>query len=604
MSEQDSKTKTDKYHLINTLKEAYKMIYASWSKKYLFAFLIISLVIAIFTPMLSIIQKNIINKAMTLFASNSNKMVFDILTVFFLYFVVQLTLIVLGFLVEYISISGNKKTIDKSLKDLLGKYCRIEFFNYDNPEYLNDMHWSTAEVPQRVKMILFDSLNIVTQLATLASVMFILARQNWVVTVIVLIGTIPTIILFQKQTQDQFTNDLRNCSELRYQWYCYSINLKRETVKEVKFNMLLGHIMGNWQKTVNMLWDRKRRIFVKYTSLQFGGKVIMYLMVIISLLIITGKIIEKKLTIGDFILFLGLVQSMQLALILISSSIIRISDSGKYIGIWRNVLNTTEESLLKPDLDFKCEEIISIENVKFAYHGSSYNALDGVSLNIKNGEKIAIVGENGSGKTTLVSLISGLYKPAEGNIKICEVNIDKCLGTLREKLSCALQKFVKYEMSIEDNIKIGNFPDTVSDEKLDEIIKKVGLYEDICKLPDGVKTHLGTLEEKGENFSGGQWQKIVLARALARENANIYIMDEPTAALDPISEAKLYKEFKNLTADKTLILISHRLGATQIADRIIVMDKGKIVEEGTHKNLIYQNGLYAKMYRSQAQWYA
>ena len=165
------------------------------------------------------------------------------------------------------------------------------------------------------------------------------------------------------------------------------------------------------------------------------------------------------------------------------------------------------------------------------------------------------------------------------------------------------QDFGKYEMSIADNILIGDTSRNISRDELEHICEITGVNRFANNFKNGIDTVLGSMGDEGINLSGGQWQRIMLARALVRKNVNILIFDEPTAALDPKSEAELYEDFNKLTGDKTTITISHRLGITDIVDRILVFEDGKIVEDGTHDELIANNGLYKKMYQSQAQWY-
>jgi ABC-type multidrug transport system fused ATPase/permease subunit len=171
-------------------------------------------------------------------------------------------------------------------------------------------------------------------------------------------------------------------------------------------------------------------------------------------------------------------------------------------------------------------------------------------------------------------------------------------------MSVVFQDFGKYEASIRENITVSDSSKAATDEQLKELAERTGAYDFIKDQKHGFDEIVGSFSEEGNNLSGGQWQKVAITRAAFRDNARIMVLDEPTAALDPIAEADLYRNFADLTGDRTTILISHRLGITRIVDRILVFDDGRIVEDGTHTELMDHDGVYAKMYRAQAQWYS
>ena len=193
--------------------------------------------------------------------------------------------------------------------------------------------------------------------------------------------------------------------------------------------------------------------------------------------------------------------------------------------------------------------------------------------------------------------------PNKGRILVNDQDITDNLDFLRSKLSCTMQDFLQYNATIADNVRIGDIENEHSDEDIVEALKKADLYDFVQTLDNKENTYLGNLHPGSIDLSGGQWQKLAMARNLIKADARIMIMDEPTAALDPIAESRLYEEFSNLTQDRTVILISHRLGATRLADRILVFDDGRIVEDGNHEQLISMGKLYNSMYNAQAQWY-
>jgi ABC-type multidrug transport system fused ATPase/permease subunit len=246
---------------------------------------------------------------------------------------------------------------------------------------------------------------------------------------------------------------------------------------------------------------------------------------------------------------------------------------------------------------------IEFYDVNFTYPNTERMILKNLSVHIREGEKVAIVGENGSGKTTFVSLLCALYKPDSGDITMGGVSIFDDISKTRKTLSAVFQDFAKYESTIRANITVSDAARGAKDAQIREVAESTGAWEFIEIQESGLDEIVGTFSPSGNNLSGGQWQKVALTRCLYREDARIMVLDEPTAALDPAAEAELYRQFTGIIGDRTTILISHRLGITQLVDRVLVFDDGHIVEDGTHLELIAKDGLYAKMYNAQAQWY-
>ena len=246
-------------------------------------------------------------------------------------------------------------------------------------------------------------------------------------------------------------------------------------------------------------------------------------------------------------------------------------------------------------------DLIELKSASFAYPNSNKNSLSDINLVIRKGETIAIVGENGAGKSTLVKMMIGLYLPIEGETLIDGQNMrELSLASVYSGISAVFQKFQRYRMNLSDNISIS--ADENDDAKIREAATKADLSpESDESFPQDYKTMLSR-EFGGTDLSGGQWQRVALARGFYRAH-NMIILDEPTAAIDPIEETKLYKKFAEISQDKTSIIVTHRLGSAKIADRIVVMDSGKIVATGTHESLMQQEGLYFEMYNAQAQWY-
>jgi len=240
---------------------------------------------------------------------------------------------------------------------------------------------------------------------------------------------------------------------------------------------------------------------------------------------------------------------------------------------------------------------IQLRDISFKYPNSKEKSLSNINLTIKAGTSLAIVGENGSGKSTLTKIIMGLYNPTEGVVLYGSENIAKYTNTFKfSNISAVFQNFIKYKLSAEDNIRISNIS---SQDSIENSSSKINLSFDDLKINN--ETILSR-EFGGQELSGGEWQRIAIARGLYRPH-DLIVLDEPTAAIDPIEEANVFSTFKKLSDNKTSIFVTHRLGSTQIADKIIVMENGRIVEEGTNQELIDLKGKYFYLLESQAKWY-
>ena len=265
-----------------------------------------------------------------------------------------------------------------------------------------------------------------------------------------------------------------------------------------------------------------------------------------------------------------------------------------------NFINIPEQKGI--DEEITINENIKFDNVSFSYPGAEQQAVKNVSFEVKARETIAIVGENGSGKTTLMRLLMGLYQPDSGCIMMDNKDISKySLSAVGKNISAVFQKYGRYKMSLKDNIIISTAERYPDETAADQSSEMAGINMKDKNLSNGYDTML-SVEFDGTDVSGGQWQRIAIARGYYRKHSLI-VLDEPTAAIDPLEETKIYERFAKMAKDKTAFIVTHRLGSVHQADRIFVMDKGKLVESGTHDELISNEAVYAQMYNMQRQRY-
>lgn len=315
---------------------------------------------------------------------------------------------------------------------------------------------------------------------------------------------------------------------------------------------------------------------------------------------------NSRITIGEFILYFAAISGLGEWLSLITSNIGEFVEANNYVIDFREFMDipdrmNKEANAVPPSVEEAVD--IQLENISFSYHEGGENVLEGINLQIKAGEKLAIVGENGVGKTTLVKLISGLIRGKEGRILVNGVDIDQyARDDYYGIISAVFQDSDVLPISIADNIAL-NVDEKKDYQRIRECIALAGLEDKINSLPQGVETNLvKQISEDGTELSGGEKQKLLLARALYKK-ASMIILDEPTAALDPISENQIYLQYNSLIQGKTAIFISHRLSSTRFCDRIILLSGAAIAEIGTHEELMALNKKYAALYEIQSQYY-
>ena len=242
---------------------------------------------------------------------------------------------------------------------------------------------------------------------------------------------------------------------------------------------------------------------------------------------------------------------------------------------------------------------MSIQNVYFTYPYTQKEVLRDISFEVKKGEIIAIVGENGSGKTTLVKLINRLYQPTKGQVSVNNISISRFdVEALRKKITVIFQQFAKYYTTVEENIQFADVHNNEQPTRLEKSVAYARADQFIDHLPAKQATQLGRIFENGEELSGGQWQKLALARAFYKE-ADIIVLDEPTSMIDPLAEDEIFANLRTVAKNKILLLITHRIYNLKMCDRILVMDKGRLVEMGSHQELMAQKGRYWTMFNKQ-----
>lgn len=377
----------------------------------------------------------------------------------------------------------------------------------------------------------------------------------------------------------------------------------REYFKETRLLGAFNYFKGLYLTAIDLLGKKVWSTEAKAGFIELGTKILTLLGYMGVLYLLFHALLEREISIGAF----GAIFASIWTMFSIMEEIIceRMGEITHDLGTVRNFIRFLDiperkgkDAVLNGDIG------VSIKNVSFRYPGAQSNSISKVNLEIEPGETIAIVGENGAGKSTLVKLIIGLYLPNEGSVKIGGLDTKEvCPEAIYKGISGVFQKYQRYKMTLSDNISISNIThkDDNQTQLLKTAAKKADLEVTTESFPEDYDTMLSR-EFDGIDLSGGQWQRVAIARGFYRSH-NMIVLDEPTAAIDPIEETKIYNKFASISKGKTSIIITHRLGSAKIAHRIVVMDKGSIIEIGTHEELMNNKGKYAEMFLAQSQWY-
>lgn len=377
----------------------------------------------------------------------------------------------------------------------------------------------------------------------------------------------------------------------------------REYVRE---NTLFGaaeYLIKTYQERMHGRNQEFERFYFKNLRHHFWQQNIARLSQLVNALLLLVIYLQGSLEVGQLVsMTLALFTTLGAALEGCGSVFKSIGYQAKFYEYYDRYFALSEDQYGEID-EVPQQASVEFCDVSFTYPGSDRQVLSHLSFSIKPGERVAIVGKNGEGKTTMIKLLLGLYQPDQGVIRVGGVPLASYSREARERLfSPVFQDFTKYDITLQENVGVGDIRSLHNEERLEAAMRKAKIDRLAERLSDGIQTLLGRNFAGGVDLSGGQWQRVAIARAFMGDKP-VLILDEPTSQLDPMAESEIYSDFAAMVEGKTAIFITHRLGATTITDRILVLEQGKITQDGTHADLLQQPGLYAEMFEAQKQWY-
>lgn len=494
---------------------------------------------------------------------------------------------------EYINIKMAKKCME------------LDISYFDNPQYYDKIAQAQegkVRLGFIVYRVIFFIANIVSFIIAL-SIAFSLSY--FIFPVIILILTIPALLTRGKYYKQQFEYENSQQGLKRKISYLAGLILGKDAAKEVRFYKMENFLSEKYRNYWNEYVSGIKKIIVKRGAIDSFFTVLPILGIVVSMYFIVVKIGNGSANIGDFAYLLSIYSSLSTSFLSLVEDLAKMSESESAIQKYNDFMKTSPHVVYKGLLPIKIIETIEFKEVCFAYPETDKIVLDHISFKLDAKKRNAIIGINGAGKSTIVKLLLRFYDVDSGNIFINNKDIREYdIIMIRQIFSVVFQDYVIYSLSIRDNVCISDYSDKDNDNRIIEALDFAEIKDDILSKTLNLDTFLSRdFTEDGIELSGGQRQKIAIARCAFNNNAQVLIMDEPTASLDPEAEYNILAKFSKLYENKGLIMISHRLSNMKTMDHILVLNNGKLVEEGSHSELLNNKKQYYKMYTIQADKY-
>ncbi|MBE9036789.1 ABC transporter ATP-binding protein [aff. Roholtiella sp. LEGE 12411] len=486
------------------------------------------------------------------------------------------------------------------------KAIEIDLEYYENSQYHDILQRAQKEASFRPSHILNSLLQLMGNTISLVAIAGLLLWFHWEVAAILFIATVPGLFVRLKYAGEMYHWKRKRTATERKAYYLDWILTNSLYAKEIRLFDLGSLFSRRFRQLRKQLYRESLAISQRSAITGFVAQTSATLAVYGSYGIIAYQTVKGTFSIGDLIMYYQAFQRGQGALQGVLSSLAGLYEDNLFLSNLHEFLDLKPkvvEPLHPLPVPLLQQKGIKFQGVSFQYPTSDRPGLKDISLNIQPGEVVALVGENGAGKTTLIKLLCRLYDPTEGSITF-EGNDLRCFSStdLRRQISVIFQDYAKYHLTAKENIWFGNIDLPPDDKRIENAACKAGADDVINGLPNSYETILGSWFEDGEELSIGQWQKVALARAFLRDS-QVIVLDEPTSALDPKAEEEVFQKFRQLINGQAAILISHRLSTVKMADCIYVMEHGRIVENGTHEELMQLGASYAHLFETQAQHY-
>ncbi|MGD1931661.1 MAG: ABC transporter ATP-binding protein [Leptolyngbyaceae cyanobacterium] len=488
---------------------------------------------------------------------------------------------------------------------ILQKAQALPLIYFEDSEFYDKMTRARREASSRPLSMVNRTFGLIQNTLSLLTYGGLLLQFSGWAVVLLMGATIPVFIAETRFAGQAFRLFRWRSPETRQQNYLEVLLGREDFAKEVKLFQLGTMLLSRYQAIFNRLYDEDRALTVRRSGWTYGLGLLSTAAFYGAYGWIVLAAIGRRISLGDLTMYLAVFRQGQNAFSAILTSIGGMYEDGLYLS---NLYEFLEQPV--PQLTGYARSGhnpaagLQFEQVSFTYPGSTRVALSDVSFHLKPRQKLAIVGENGSGKTTLIKLLTRLYTPSQGRILLDGRDLNEWdIDVLRERIGVIFQDFVRYQFTVGENIGVGDVQHLEAEKQWTTAADKSTATPFIDSLPEGFQTQLGKWFRGGQELSGGQWQKVALSRAFMRQEADLLVLDEPTSAMDAEAETNIFDQFRVATKNQMAILISHRFSTVRRADKILVLAAGKVVEYGTHEELLAKQGRYAQLFQMQAAGY-
>jgi ATP-binding cassette subfamily B protein len=492
---------------------------------------------------------------------------------------------------------------------ILEKALELELRHFEDADVYDKMQNARREASARPLSLVMQAFAIGQNLVTLVALSGLLLRLSPASVIVIVAASVPAFLAEARLSADSFRMWTWRAPEGRRLNYLEWILTRDTHVKEVKLFGLGPLVLERYRALFRKFFAEDRRLALRRmrAGLAFGALSLAAFYAMYALM--AGRAARAEISLGDLTLYIavfrqgqGAIQAVLQAVGALYEDALFMSNLFEYLAI---PTGGEAPRVLPPRAPPRGRPgTLEIANVSFRYPGRDEWALREVTLTLEPGEKLGVVGENGAGKSTLVKLLLRLYDPSEGEIRLGGVDLrDMDPAELRGRIGAVFQDFVRYQFTAAENVGLGSPPHVTDRARIEIAARRGGAAPVIAALPSGFDTVLGGWFEAGHELSAGQWQKLAVSRAFMRDEAELLILDEPTASIDAAAEHELFQRFQELAADRTAIVISHRFSTVRMADRIAVLHAGRLEELGSHRELLARDGRYAHLFHLQAQGY-
>ena len=491
---------------------------------------------------------------------------------------------------------------------IMRKAREVDLASFDDPEFYERFENAKREAGSRPINILNNNFTIISTVISMVSFVVILAGIAWWAPIAIVIISAPTAIISFAYRKKNFWYVRWHSKDRRQMSYYSDLMTNKDMVKEIRLFHLSDLFIGRYQETFLRYFGGLKKLFVGEGLWNIGINLLTTAVNCLLFLYIAKGVAEGRYAVGDYSLYTGALGSISGGIGTIIGTTASIYEGTLFIDnliLFMNEKRTVVPALPEPrKVAHGTGHTIEFRNVSFSYPGTERKVIDNVSLKLEPGDTCVLVGLNGAGKTTLIKLLTRLYDPTEGVILLDGYDIREYdVNDLYAMFGIIFQDFGKYAVSVKENIRFGQVDRDAGDAEIEEAAVQSTASQFIERLPGGYETPLMRyFEENGIELSIGQWQKLSIARAFYSDS-DVIILDEPTASLDAIAEQDIYNQFDRLRKDKTCIFVSHRLSSATVANKIIVLENGALIETGNHAELMKKRGVYYELFTTQAKRY-